>query len=495
MENAGRAAAAVLQRLHPKGRVVGVVGSGNNGGDALVTLRTLASWGRDVCAVTVADREHPEPLAHGWTLPTITDQALDQDGWARLLGSASVLVDGVLGTGVRGAPRARQAAAIEAVNASGRPVLAMDVPSGIDPTTGDVPGEAVRAASTVAFGAPKLGALLHPARAFVGRLLAVEIGFPPLEASESRAYLATPLWAAARLPGRSTDTHKNAVGRVLMVGGGKGMAGAAVLAARAALRAGAGMVRIASDPANREIVQTSIPEAVWVDTDDAAALAAAVSASDACVVGPGLGRNAWAVEVLRRVLEDVGRVSTDVATPVLLDADALNLVAEGRVELGLGRPEAPLLLTPHPGEMARLLDGGSESRASDPVGRAREAAARFGCAVLLKGSPSVVAAPGKSVAVDSQGSSDLATAGMGDTLAGVCGTFLAQGLEPAEAGAVGLCVTGRAARLAAMGVSLTPSDVVETIRRAMTSLAEVRSSPPEHALGYPFVTLDAEPAW
>ena len=161
MENAGRAAAMIVQRLRPHGRVVGVVGSGNNGGDALVLLRALRAWGREVLALVVADRPLEDPLLYGWDFPVRTDEGLDSEGWRDLLGEASVVVDGVLGTGLRGSPRERQRAAIEHINALGRWVLSIDVPSGIDSAIGGVPGSAVRATVTVAFGAPKLGSLLH----------------------------------------------------------------------------------------------------------------------------------------------------------------------------------------------------------------------------------------------------------------------------------------------------------------------------------------------
>lgn len=491
MENAGRAAALVLQRLHPAGRIVGIVGAGNNGGDALVMLRTLAAWGRDVRAVFVADRDVPHPLAHGWSVPASTDAELDGPRWRALLDGAAVVIDGILGTGVRGAPRERQAAAIRAVNESARMVLAVDVPSGIDPETGAVPGDAVRADVTVAFGAPKLGALLHPARALVGRLVAVEIGFPPLEEGEAGALLATPGWARARLPRRATDTHKNAVGRLLVVGGGMGMAGAAVLAARGALRAGVGIVRVATVPANREIVQSALPEALWVDATDGRAVQAALDASDAVVIGPGLGQDDDARRVLGWVLDD-GDAS---AGPVLLDADALNLAAAGVADLPDVGARRPLLLTPHPGEMERLLgegvapDGGDAAQGG-PAERARLAAERFHAAVLLKGAPSVVAMKDGPLRVDTQGSSDLAAAGMGDTLSGVCGALLAQGLHPGDAGAVGLYLTGRAARLAGKGVSLTPSDVAERLPDALRESVDGDASP----LDLPFVIFDADAA-
>ncbi|HUF75451.1 MAG TPA: NAD(P)H-hydrate dehydratase [Longimicrobiales bacterium] len=486
MENAGRSAAAVLGRLFAPGPVVGVVGSGNNGGDALVLLRTLRAWGREVHAVLAADRPPGEdPLLHGWSLPITRDAELDGDGWSRLLGSAAVVVDGVLGTGVRGEPRERQAATIRHVNGSGRPVLALDVPSGIDATTGAVPGEAVAADVTVAFGAPKLGSLLHPARARVGRLVAVEIAFPPWQNGEAGALIATPAWVRARLPRRGSDTHKKAVGCVLVIAGQPGMGGAAILTAKAAFRAGAGLVRVCSAPENRAAVQSALPEAIYVDGSDAGALEAALAESDAVAAGPGLGTG----EAAERFL---AAVAGGPRVPAVLDADALNAAAAGALDLAALGDGRPLLITPHPGEMSRLLEPGAGSRASepgDPAARARAAAERFACAVLLKGAPSVVAAPGAPLLVDTQSSSDLAVAGMGDALTGVCAALLAQGLGPRESGAAGLYLSGRAARLAGRGAGLVPSDVIRWLPEAMAEEAD-----PVSDLDLPFVVFDADAA-
>lgn len=476
MENAGRSAAAVLQRVHPSGRVLGFVGAGNNGGDALVLLRTLRAWGRDVRAVLVADREEPEPLLHGWAVPCVSDQELDDAGWAAELAAADVLVDGMLGTGVRGAPRERQADAIRRLNDAGRPVVAIDVPSGIDATTGEVPGAAVRADLTVTFGAPKLGALLGPARELAGRVVAVEIGFSPWDADATAASLSTPEWARSALPRRSADTHKNAVGSVLVVAGGVGMAGAAILTARSAYRSGVGLVRLCSVPENRSAMQAALPEAIFVDASDAEAVEAALEDSDAVAAGPGLGTAMAAVDVLVAVTGGPSR-------PTVLDADALNLAAAGAVDLARIAEHRPLLITPHPGEMARLIGSSKGDRAGD----ARAAAEQFSCTVLLKGAPSLVASPDGHLWVDTQASSDLAVAGMGDTLTGVCGSLLAQGLQPATAAAVALYCSGRAAHLAGRGAALTPSDVVRWLPEALTEEGHAVSD-----LDLPFVVFDAD---
>ena len=483
MENAGRAAATLLQRLYPGGPVVALVGAGNNGGDALVALRTLAAWGREVRAVLVADRAGPEAVLHAWEVPTVRDGDLDEVGWREALGRATVVVDGVLGTGVQGAPRERQARALRHLGASGRPVLAIDIPSGVDAATGAVPGEAARADVTVSFGAPKLGCLLHPGRAHAGRVIAAEIGFPPMPPGTASAAVTTPAWAQARLPVRALDTHKNAVGRLLVVAGQPGMAGAAILCARAGLRSGAGLVQVCSAPENREVIQGAVPEAIFVDADDAVALDGALQAASAVAVGPGLGTGERGEALLARVLR-VG------VAPVVVDADGLNLLAASRG--GSAREVAarrPLLLTPHPGEMGRLRGLSAEEIHADRVGVVRRAAEELGCAVILKGAPSLVAAPGEPTQVDTQGSSDLATAGLGDVLTGVCGALLAQGLAPRDAGAVALHLSGRAAVLAGRGASLTPSDVVRWLPDA---LAERGAG--EDRLRLPFVTLDLDPA-
>ncbi|MDH3423614.1 MAG: NAD(P)H-hydrate dehydratase [Gemmatimonadota bacterium] len=478
MENAGRAAAAILQRVYPEGRVLAVIGGGNNGGDALVLLRTLLAWGRDVRGIVVADRGAGDAILHGWPLHLTVDVDLDDVGWASEMVAAAVVVDGVLGTGVSGAPRDRQAGAIRRINASHRPVLAIDVPSGVDATTGAVPGEAVDADLTVAFGAPKLGTLLHPARAHAGRLVAAEIAFAPWEPGTTGAMITTPAWARASLPRRSSNTHKKAVGSLLVAAGGVGMAGAAILAARSAFRSGAGLVRVCSVPENRASIQAALPEAIYVDASDASAVEGALAESDAVAAGPGLGTAIAAIDLLAMLLDGPRR-------PTVLDADALNLAAAGAVDLAAVALRRPLLITPHPGEMARLM-GPSEA---DPATSARHAAERFSCTVLLKGAPSLVASPENGLLVDTQGSSDLAVAGMGDALTGVCGSLLAQGLDPEKAAAVGLYCTGRAARLAGRGVALTPSDVIRWLPDAIREEGDAANE-----LDLPFVTYDDGPA-
>jgi ADP-dependent NAD(P)H-hydrate dehydratase / NAD(P)H-hydrate epimerase len=468
MERAGEAAARVLEALFPRGAVVVVVGGGNNGGDGVVLGRCLHAAGRPVRILVLGDRPAPDPLLHDHPVPS-GPAPDDPSALEGILAEAGAIVDGLLGTGIRGAPREPQAALIRAINAAPAPVLSLDVPSGVDADTGAARGEAVRAAATVAFGAPKLGTLLFPGRELTGRLMAVDIGFPPWEPGMAGARLITPGWASDRRPRRSLVTHKNAEGRLLILAGRPGMAGAAVLAARGALRAGAGFVRVASAPENRVVIQGAVPEAVFVDSSDTGALLEAAGESDALAAGPGWGTGPEEARTLDRLLAEA-------APPgILLDADGLTLLGGGMLEAfsGAGR-SGRRLLTPHPGEMARL-GGSRESIERDPMGAARQGAGRWEAAILLKGTPSLVASPpggsgapdGGPVLIASAGSSDLARAGMGDVLTGVAGAFLARGASATDAAGLALHLTGRAGALAALGESLLPSDVAEYLSLAL----------------------------
>lgn len=474
MESAGRAAAAVVQRLYPEGRVVAAVGSGNNGGDAMVVVRTLRAWGRDAVAVQVGSRAPDAALLHGWEVDSV-DAARAEEAFR----GAGVIVDGLLGTGASGAPRGAYADAIAAMNRAGRPIVALDGPSGADLTTGAAPGEAVRADVTVTFGAPKRGLLLFPGRQLAGRVVVVEIGFPPLAEDAASARLVTAAWALSILPPVPPNAHKGMMGRVSIVAGRRNMAGACVLAGRGALRAGAGMAVLVSPAANREILQTALPEALYGDRDNLEP--DFLAGSKAIVAGPAMGTDDEALDLLRAIARD-----SDV--PLLLDADAVTLLARNpdlRDALG----DRPLVLTPHPGEMSRLLGTSVEQITADPFRAATEAADRFRCAVLLKGTPSLVAAPGQPTLVSVGGHSGLATGGNGDVLSGVIGAFLARGMAPRDAAGAGLWFAGRAAELAGRGRGLIPSDVADALPAAL-----LEHAPRESAMRLPGVVVDLPPA-
>jgi len=457
MESAGRALAGAVQRLYPRGRVVGAVGRGHNGGDTLIALRTLAAWGREVVAVAVGGAEAEAGLLHGWRI----EVAAGDDPGAAFRG-ADLILDGLLGTGATGAPREPHAGAIRAMNAAGRPIVAVDGPSGVDFSTGAVAGDAVRAAVTVTFGAPKRGLLLHPGRVHAGRLLAVEIGFPPLGGDEAGAEVVTPSWARDRMPRVPPAAHKGTMGDVVVVAGSHGVAGAAVLVGTGAARAGAGKVYLLSTAENREILQVALPEALFAKRASQPAREL-LARADAVVAGPGIGTDAAAAAVLRTLL-GAGDA------PLLLDADALTLVA--REPALLDGADRPLLLTPHPGEMSRLLGIEVGEVTADPFAAAARAAERFRCTVLLKGAPSLVAVAGERTLASLAGHPGIATGGMGDTLGGVAGALLAVGCSPRDAAALALQLCGRAAEIAGRGRSLLPRDVAECLGDAITELED-----------------------
>jgi ADP-dependent NAD(P)H-hydrate dehydratase / NAD(P)H-hydrate epimerase len=454
LESAGRAAALAIARHFPAGRVVAGVGAGNNGGDALVALRTLRAWGRDVLAVPVRGDAIREDLLHGWEIPTSSEPA-------RAFREAGVIVDGILGTGASGAPRADQADLVRSINASGVPVVALDGPTGVDMSTGAVPGEAIRAALTVTFGAIKRGLVLHPGRQYAGRILLAEVGFPPASDGTWGAELVTDAWAAENLPAIAPSAHKTEAGIVAVVAGRTGMGGAAIMSAMGALRAGCGGVRVVSTESNRSAVHAALPEAVFFERGQDWG-EEALKGVRAVLLGPGMGTDDSARGALEGVLASF-------SGPLLLDADALTLLAR---EPGLLPDEVGerVLLTPHPGELARLLGVSVDEVLEDRFEAAAEASRRFGCAVLAKGAPSIVARADRPTLVSVAGHSGIATGGMGDTLGGIAAAAMAAGAEPRTAGALALQLSGRAAEIAGRGRGLLPRDVAEAVPEAILRL-------------------------
>ena len=474
MESAGRAIAQVVQQFFPEGKVVAAVGSGHNGGDAFIALRVLRAWGRDVVAIQAGSQPPDTALAHRWEIPVIAAESAASE-----FASARVIMDGILGTGTTGAPHEGAARMIETMNSSNGARVAVDGPSGVNYSTGEVPGACVNAHISVTLGYPKLGLLFQPARSYCGRIIAAEIGFPPVAEDEVSAEVITPDWASQRLPRRAPDAHKGDAGYLLIAAGRKGMAGAGVLAARGALAMGAGIVRIASDAANRKIYQTTVPEAIFVDIDDDAAMSEAGEWAHAVVAGPGFGQDKLAAERLKRTLNCTG------AAPILIDADGLNMLAAKPGELAEIASMRPVAITPHPGEMARLLGLTIQEITADPVAIAALAAEKMHSAVLLKGAPSVIALSHEPVLVTSSGSSAAASGGSGDVLSGAGGAMLAARMPRREALGIALFYCGRAAQLGPT-LGRTSLELVESIPAALNNPGA--TSPP-----LPFVLFDQPP--
>ncbi|NLG83181.1 MAG: NAD(P)H-hydrate dehydratase [Firmicutes bacterium] len=477
MENAGREVAGTIEaRYGSPLRVAVVCGPGNNGGDGLVAARHLYLRGHRVEVWLLAEEEAyrgdalvnlKAARAIGLLLRRVPEE---EEAFREILRKEDVILDACFGTGFSGAPRPGAAAAIRAINAAGRPVVAVDIPSGVEADTGAVRGEAVRAALTVTFALPKLGCLLYPGAAYCGELVVVPISLPLVAREEKlRRRIIEERDAADLLPDRPKDAHKGLAGRVLIVGGSPGLTGAPFLAARGALRAGAGLVT-AILPAGLAAVEKTA--AIMLGTlpggpdggfapEAAETLAPWLARADVLALGPGLGQGPGARALLLAV-------AAEWWGPLVLDADGLNVLAT-TLELARGG-HGPWILTPHPGEMARLLGIPVAEVQADRVGHAERAAAAWQAVVVLKGVPTVVAAPDGRTWLNPTGHPAMATGGMGDVLTGVIAGLMAQGMEPVAAAVVGVYLHGLAGEIAAAdrgGIGILAGEVADAVPAAM----------------------------
>lgn len=471
MERAGwataRAAADVLGGTYGR-RAAIVCGKGNNGGDGLVAARHLSRWGARVEVVCLQDPAslRDPSLTNHRRLVTETDAVVRGAGLSRAVGRADVVIDAIFGTGFRGTPEGLWAEAIESVNAAPVPVVAVDIPSGVDGGTGGVAGAAVRADLTVTFGAAKVGVVLLPGAELAGDVRVVDIGFPD-DLIGLATGLTEPGDVVAAVPDREVDAHKKASGTLVVVAGSRSMPGAARLIARAAGRAGAGYVFVAAPASALPAMQAGATEVVWIclpETPEGTVGAAALDVlhahaaeADALAIGPGLTTNDETQEVVRALVRDA-------PVPLVLDADGLNAF-EGRLP-ALAEHEADVVLTPHLGELARLRGPGAG--ADDRLTAARELAARARAVALVKGTRTTIADPSGRARINLTGTPVLATAGTGDVLTGTIGGLLARGMDPFDAAWAGAYVHGLAGILAGrdLGTGAVAGDVVERLPEA-----------------------------
>ncbi|MDV6013080.1 NAD(P)H-hydrate dehydratase [Haloechinothrix sp. LS1_15] len=435
--------------------VVLLVGAGNNGGDALWAGALLRKRGVRVTAVLLAEqRTHPEGLA---ALRSAGGRAVSAGEQAfAALASADLVVDGIVGLSARGALRGPAVPLIDEVDANAVPVLAVDMPSGVDPDTGEVAGPAVRAAATVTFGALKPVHVLNTA--YCGEVRYVDIGLAG-ELGEPELWRIDSVDAAAAWPIPQQADDKYTQGVTGIAAGSSAYPGAAVLATGAAVRSTAGMVRFAGLAA--DAVRARWPEVI------ATGAVSDAGRVQSWVVGPGLGTATDARETLRTVL--------GAGVPVCVDADAVNLLATFPELLDAREPGTPLVLTPHAREFERLVGARLDA---DRVAAVRSAAARFDAVVLLKGHNTLVAEPGGAVLVTVPPGSWLATAGSGDVLSGMIGALLAAGVEPWLAAGACAYVHAEAAEIAALGAPVAASDVLAAIPEAVRSVRAVTSDAP-----------------
>jgi NAD(P)H-hydrate epimerase len=419
MDRAGKAVADRVLADYP-GAVTIVCGGGNNGGDGRVAARYLAEAGRDV-------------------------KVVDAKAGESELGQPDVVVDALFGTGFSGEPREDAARLIDAMNGAGVEIVAVDLPSGVDASTGEVAGAAVDAACSVSFHGPKVGHHVTPGGFHTPRTQVVDIG---LEAADTKHCLVG-ADVLEMVPRRGRRDNKYSAGSVLVVGGSQGMTGAAALAARAAFRADAGYVAVAAPRESIPVLETLVVEAVKRPLDD---VFDAAERAGALAIGPGLGRGDETRGLVRRLLEE-----TDL--PAVVDADALfGLEPFSR--------RAPTVVTPHAGELARLLGVESAWVDAHRLQALDRAVARFGCVVLLKGFGTVVGAPGEGVLV-CEGEPTLASAGTGDVLTGIVGAFLAKGMDARLAAAAAATAHMLAARTFGRP-GLVASDVVEALPQVLS---------------------------
>ena len=478
MENAGRAVAQAAQEMlsevDPLGRVVAVCGRGNNGGDGFVAARHLSNQGIpvEICLLAAADDLTGDAAINCRIAQQMGLPVLENPGSGELeaaLDSADVVIDAILGTGISGEVEGPAREAIELINTSWAEVVAVDIPSGVSGDTGEELGEAVAADRTLTFGLPKIGHYCYPGRECCGEIEIVDISLPGelLTAETLTTNLTEPMDAWLMLPDRWADMHKGDAGRLLIVAGSVGMTGAAALAGQGAARAGAGLVTLAAPESLNDILEIKCTEVMTLPLPETKQRSLAPQAADqvlafaegcdAVALGPGLSRVDATAQLARSLIERI-------PLPLVVDADGLNACA-GATDV-LKRRAAPTVITPHPGELSRLVDVPAATIQQDRVGSARQAARELDCVVVLKGAGTVIAAPDGEAWVNPTGNAGMASGGVGDVLTGVIAALLAGGATAVDAAVSGVYYHGLAGDLAAEHRgerSLIASDLLEQL--------------------------------
>jgi NAD(P)H-hydrate epimerase len=472
MENAGRGATDVILARHPDAlaRPLVIGGTGQNGGDAWVVARHLLARGvrPRVLRIGARDAVKGDALsnlvaleAHGLTVPSI-----DRDGLVAMLDGATLVIDGLFGTGLSRAIEGFVAEAIGTIDAAGLPIVALDLPSGISADTGAVMGVALHAATTITFGVDKRGLQQYPGVDHAGHVVLERLGLPFV--APTRTVLLESADLPRLVPPRERDAHKGSAGHVLVVAGSPGHTGAALLAALGAHRMGAGLVTIAARGAARAALDAKVVETMTLEVPEALEAGLATTLREAAsrrsaVVGPGLGLDATSQAFARRL-------AIELPTSAVIDADALTAFAGD--PSALKSAVAPRVLTPHPGEAARLLGTTSGAVQSDRYAAASALVDRVGHVVVLKGARTLVAAPDGRIAVIATGTPALASGGTGDVLAGAVGAMLASVSDPFDAACAAALAHGRAGELAAVADrGLLAHEVADALPRALAAPA------------------------
>ena len=507
METAGSAIVRAIERHYPTCQRIGIfAGKGNNGGDGIVIARQLAHIGRDVHLFLVSPQESftgeaqtnlqiAKRLTASFGLQTapkdglrieeiLTDAALEPDTSLNRIASCDLLVDAIFGTGLRGTVRDPIATVINAINRLPTPVLSVDLPSGLDADTGHPLGTCIQADRTVTIGLPKRGLLMHPGAELTGKLEIADIGFPAqvVDAQNIKVNRTSATQAAQWMPPRPLSSHKGSYGRVLVVAGSTGMTGAAALASEAALRAGAGLVTLATPKHLNPILEGLLPEAMTLPLPETDTGSLAVSATSTILefaektksilaIGPGLSQHPETVSLIHQLIRENREQGLDLR--MVIDADGLNALSQDRETLSLLNNET--VLTPHPGEMARLTKTSIPTLETDRISTAQQFASEHGVTLVFKGAPTVISDPNGNLWVNSTGNPGMATGGMGDVLTGVIAGLMAQDISSESAAALGVYLHGLAGDIAAetSGMhGLIASDVLKAVPEAIFSLIQ-----------------------
>jgi len=486
MERAGWHVASLCQRLcrDPKTPVLVLCGRGNNGGDGFVAARHLLGWGYCPHVLMTHDSESLSPDSHTNWLRYTRSPLASWEVWDGKEGNlcfekSPVVVDALLGTGSRGNPEPPISDLIRLSNQRARWILGVDIASGVDSATGQARGEAMRCRATMTFGLPKQGHFLEEGLSCSGELHVAAIGFPEdlLQEAESEAELLTPHWVKRSLPQYPLTAHKGMRGRTLIIAGSAEMLGAGLLAARACLKMGTGLLTLALPESLNPAAKSAVPECMTLPLPESAAgrlgkvgvprLMEMAVQVDAAGIGPGLGRDPETQSLVLEFLEKF-------EGPVVIDADGINAIAEAGTEKVLRNRRETTVLTPHPGEMGRLLQLPSpEIVEQDRWTVTRDAAAGWGCTVLLKGAATVIATPGRLLSVNRTGHSIMAQGGMGDVLTGMIVSLLGQGVESHVAAGVSAYLHGRAGENAGKNggtLGITASSLIDSLGTAAMEL-------------------------
>ena len=483
MDHAGSAVVRTIGQHFPECQHIAIfVGKGNNGGDGLVVARQLAHAGQPIQIFLVSPQESFSgdaltnlQIVQNLDLPITPILSEDElEGAKSQITSADLIVDSIFGTGLRGGVHGFIGDVIECINETGKPVIAIDLPSGLAANTGLAEGACIQATYTVTIGLPKRGNLIHPGATFTGKLEVVDIGFPRsvIDVQNIQVKWTQPFDAARMLPSRPTHSHKGTYGRVFVAAGSTGMTGAAALTSAGALRVGAGLVTLGAPKSLNPILEVKLTEVMTLPLPETTEGSLALEAKSHIIeavernrsvlaIGPGLSQNTETVALVHNLIRESD-------APIVIDADGINALSKSNRILSSLSPQT--VLTPHPGEMARLIGETVEALERDRIGIAQRFAETHNVTLVLKGVPTVVARGNGEVWINSTGNAGMATGGMGDVLTGLIAGLMAQKVSAFDAAVLGVYLHGLAGDLVADSIGmdgLMAGDVLNSIPKAI----------------------------